>query len=205
MQLSPRGCWLVAGFAVLTACVVAVTGPGATAQTSPDAPGRLTADSLGEALRSLGLKPTRDRERYDFTFKAVYGSQEWELTMSAVLSQNGDSLWVIAWLDELPRASADVPKTALLRLLANNDRLGKGKFFAYVAANRRFVLQRVVENRNLAAADLRDVLSDLGGSVAETYPYWAVAKWTEEGETPEPPAPLRSVSNDTQYAPVSRQ
>ena len=38
--------------------------------------------------------------------------------MSAVLSQNGQSIWLMAWLDELPRSSAEVPRAALLRLLA---------------------------------------------------------------------------------------
>ena len=103
--------------------------------------------------------------------------------MSAVLSQNGESLWVMAWLDELPASSADVPKTALLRLLANNDRLGKGKFFAYVHENRRFVMQRVMDNQDLSVEKLRDVLQDLGGSVAETYEYWTVDNWASEQPT----------------------
>ena len=84
----------------------------------------------------------------------------------------------MAWLDELPRSAADVPRTALLRLLANNDRMGKGKFFAYIASNRRFVLQRVVENQNMSTAAFRDILKDFGASVVETYPHWSVANWT---------------------------
>ncbi len=103
--------------------------------------------------------------------------------MSAVLSQNGESLWLMAWLDELPKTASAVPKTALLRLLANNDRLGKGKFFAYVHENRRFVMQRVLDNRNLDTGKLRDILQDLGGSVAETYEYWAVEQWTQDQTT----------------------
>jgi hypothetical protein len=218
MQLSPRGWILVGSFAALAAAALALTGAGATAQVftptssaASSAVSRLTTQSLGAHLAAQGLSATRDGERHDFTFKAVYQGQEWELTMSAVLSQNGESLWVMAWLDELPKSSADVSKAALLRLLANNDRLGKGKFFAYVAANRRFVLQRVVENQGLGAPELRDILSDLGGSVAETYPFWAAANW-KNGDEAEfanqpaaPPQILRDASRETQFTPISRQ
>lgn len=175
MKISSRGWVVVGGFAALVMGVAAVAfSPGMAAQSSSAA---LTEDSLGSALKVIGLKPTKNGQRYDFSFKADFQGEEWEFTMSAVLSQNGESLWVMAWLDELPQASADVPKTALLRLLANNDRLGKGKFFAYVHENRRFVMQRVLDNQNLSADKVREALQDLGGSVAETYDYWAVANW----------------------------
>jgi len=181
MTISSRGWCVVGGFAALVVVVASlVFSPGLAAQSSG---GALDVDTLGETLRQIGLKPQRDRQRYDFSFKADFQGEEWEFTMSAVLSQNGESLWVMAWLDELPNSSSDVPKTALLRLLANNDRLGKGKFFAYVHENRRFVIQRVLENDGITPAKLRTVLQDLGGSVAETYDYWAVENWTKPQTT----------------------
>jgi hypothetical protein len=125
----------------------------------------------------MEVKAKLDDKRYDFNFKTVYAGEEWELSMSAVLSQNENSLWVMAWLDELPRSAADVPRTALLRLLANNDRMGNGKFFAYIPTNRRFVLQRIVPNQNMTTASFREILQDLGASVVETYPHWTVANW----------------------------
>ena len=101
--------------------------------------------------------------------------------MSAVLSQDGESIWVIAWLDELPRSAAEVPRAALLRLLAENDRLGNGKFFAYLSGNRRFVLQRVIPNRSITTALFGEVLRDLGSSVVVTQPHWTVANWKSRG------------------------
>jgi hypothetical protein len=181
MMISSRGWFVVGGFGALVLGVAAIAfSPGMAAQSPGE---KLTEESLGTALKTIGLKPKKDRQRYDFSFKADFQNEEWEFTMSAVLSQNGESLWVMAWLDELPQASADVPKTALLRLLANNDRLGKGKFFAYVHENRRFVMQRVLDNQDLSVEKLRDVLQDLGGSVAETYDYWAVESWANEETT----------------------
>jgi hypothetical protein len=179
MRISLRG-WIVLGsiFGLLAALAITRT-PSLQAQTQDTTlrPGQLTEDQLGGLLRAMGLRPKKELKRYDFAFKAVYKGEEWELSMSTVLSQNGQSVWVMAWLDELPKTAADVPRTALLRLLAANDRLGQGKFFAYVPSNRRFVLQRVVDNQNLTTSRFRDILKELGSSVVQTYPQWSVANW----------------------------
>ncbi|MCA9040016.1 MAG: type III secretion system chaperone [Planctomycetaceae bacterium] len=142
---------------------------------------RLTNEDLGTLLRGLGLQPVQEESRFDFQFKAMHKEEEWELSMSAVISQNGKSVWVMAWLDELPKSRADVSQLALLRLLSENDRLGNGKFFAYIASNRRFVMQRVVANENLTAQEFRTILEDLGFSVAQTYPAWNTENWKSPG------------------------
>ncbi|GAB4157322.1 MAG: hypothetical protein Tsb009_34390 [Planctomycetaceae bacterium] len=188
--------------------------PAAAQSTAPQQ-GQLTEQSLGNLIAAMGLKPVKEQKRYDFRFKAILNGEEWELSMSAVLSTNGKSLWVMAWLDELPKSAADVPRTALLRLLASNDRLGKGKFFAYIASNRRFVLQRVIPNENMTTAKFRDVLKDLGATVVVTYPQWSVSNWKNSGnaakqvapngQTPDrsaksnSTAPMRTTSNSTKF------
>ena len=53
--------------------------------------GQLTEESLGNLLDAMGLEPKKEEKRYDFNFKALYQGEEWDLTMSAVLSQNGES------------------------------------------------------------------------------------------------------------------
>lgn len=159
--------------------------PGTSVAQETSAPGQINEADLGNLLKAMGLKPTKTEKRYDFRFKAVIEGEEWELSMSAVLSQNGQSIWVMAWLDELPRSASDVPRTALLRMLSLNDRLGKGKFFAYIASNRRFVLQRVIANEQISTKSFRDDLQDLGVSVAQTYGYWSVANWTQKVSEPQ--------------------
>ena len=171
-----RRTFLTRGAAVAT---VATT---ATVHAAPST-GVLSEDDLGNMLMAMGLKPRKTKSRYDFNFKAVLAGEEWILSMSTVLSQNASSIWTMAWLDELPRSAGDVPRTALLRLLAQNDRLGNGKFFAYIASNRRFVLQRVVENRGMTTAAFQQVLKDLGTSVVETYPHWSVENWKSGGSS----------------------
>ena len=130
-------------------------------------------------IAALGIKPDKQEQRFDFAFKAKMGEEEWELSMSSVLSQDGKTIWVMAWLDPLPESAAAVPRNALLRLLAENDHIGNGKFFAYIPSNRRFVMQKVVPNENMTSAKYKVMLQDLGTSVVETYPIWAVKNWSE--------------------------
>ncbi|MEZ6065091.1 MAG: type III secretion system chaperone [Planctomycetaceae bacterium] len=173
MKLGIRRWVLVA---LLAGLLCSLTHP---AVADGPAPGQLTEDQLGQMIAALGLKPNKVQQRFDFAFAAKLEEEEWQLSMSSVLSQDGEWLWVMAWLDELPKTSAEVPRTALLRLLAENDRLGNGKFFAYIPANRRFVLQVSIPNRDMTSAKLQETLKDLGAAVVETYPLWSVQGWNQ--------------------------
>lgn len=175
---------LAAGLTAVGAGVAAGTSP-LSAQTSAAAAapkGAVTLESLGKLLTSLGLKVTLAESRYDFDFaQKIEKEEEWVHAMSAVLSADARSVWLMAWLEELPQSSADVPRTALLRLLADNDRLGNGHFFAYVADNKHFTLQRVIPNENITAAGLKAALLELGTKVAGMHPHWSVANWKQLG------------------------
>ena len=189
--------------AVVGAALSAVAGPAVmgtaaaqdkpAAAVAPAAKGKLTNESLGTLLKAMALEAKAVEQRYDFNFKATIENAEWELSMSAVLSADGSTLWILAWLDELPKSAADVPRTALLRLLSENDKLGKGKFFAYMASHRRFTLQRVIPNENMTAAAFRLALEDLGQSVVETHPRWSVSNWSST--TSEDPASAQRTGN----------
>jgi len=175
MKLSRRG--------LLTGAAGGVLISGAVARAAEPAAGALTEKSLGEMLETLTLKPDKQQQRYDFAFLAPFDEQKWELSMSAVLSQDGTSIWIMAWLDECPKSATEVPRTALLRLLAENDKLGGGKFFAYIPSNRRFVLQQVIPNESMTAARFKVILQDLGTTVVETHSTWSVAGWNQSTPT----------------------
>jgi hypothetical protein len=172
--------------AVLGVLATGAAAPMAVVAAEADDRSKLSDESLGTLLKAMGFETKLHEKRYDYAFKAVIDDNEWELSMSAVLSQDANSLWIMAWLDELPKSAADVPRTALLRLLADNDKLGKGKFFAYIASNRRFVLQRVIPNDNVTGASLRAALDDLGSTVVATHGHWSVSNW--QSPTQEDPA-----------------
>lgn len=144
-------------------------------------PGGVNQEQLGQLVAALGIKPEQQKERYDFAFRATLDDQEWTLSMSAVLSTDQQSIWIMAWLDELPKNATDVPRNALLRMLATNDAMGNGKFFAYIPNNRRFVLQRSFPNEGMTQAKFRLLLQDLGGTVVETYPVWSTSGWNAAG------------------------
>ena len=204
---------VAAGTAVAQDFAAPAAFPQASAQYSTAATGRLTDESLGELLRSVGLTPKQVDFRHDFRFQADFEGQAWNLRMTAALSRDGESLWLMAWLDELPASAADVPRTALLKMLAANDDLGGNTFYAFLPASRRFVLQRVVPNRNLDAASLIAGLSDLGATVRAQQPIWSTGGWKpveSAGERPVPlpaepaamsgpPAALRHAGNEPNY------
>ena len=177
MELSRRG-FIAAGAVAAAGIAPVITNAAEVAEAAKPKAGELNDELLGTLLQAMGLKPEKVEQRYDFIFRSIHDREEWDLSMTAVMSADTSSIWVMAWLDELPKSAADVPRTALLRLLAANDRLGKGKFFAYVASNRRFVLQRVVPNQNISTRQFADVLKDLGSSVVESYPQWSTAGWS---------------------------
>jgi len=188
MPLRKRA-WLEIGGAALASAGILVgasrlwaadgeSGPGA-AESQSQAAGQVSETELGNLIRAMGAEVKLDDKRFDFSFPARYSKEEWNLSMSAVLSENGKAIWVMAWLDPCPRTAAEVPRTALLKLLAKNDVIGNGKFFAYIPANNRFVLERVIPNENITTARFREVLQDLGAGVVENYPYWSVANWKQ--------------------------
>jgi hypothetical protein len=171
---------------LLPMLLVTTSAGSLKAQEPTDKPkreGQLSEEDLGKVLRAMSLEPTKTEKRYDFAFKNSIRGEEWKFTMSAVLSRDEESLWVMAWLDQVPRKSADVPRESLLRLLAANDRLGNGKFFAFIPSNKRFVLQRVVPNEHMNTRQLYNVLKDLSLSVADEYPVWATANWNPKTKT----------------------
>ncbi len=171
MELSRRG-FFTAGAASVAVPTIAAAHDASASN------GAMSTATLGAMLEAMGLRPKKVEQRYDFAFRSVHDKAEWDLSMTAVLSSDAQSIWIMAWLDELPKSATDIPRTALLRLLAANDRLGNGKFFAYIASNRRFVMQRVVPNSDISTQQFAGLLKDLGSSVVDYHPHWSTANWS---------------------------
>ncbi len=161
---------------------VAATALAAAEEKAPAAGSALTLDGLGKLLSAMGLKVTKEKSQYNFTFPAKL-DVEWNMTMSAVLSTDEESIWLMAWLNELPKSAADVPRTALLRLLAENDKMGKA-FFAYMPSTRRFVLERVIDNEDITTESIKEDILELARYVIDTQSVWSVSEWKQSGSSP---------------------
>ncbi len=214
MRTPSRTWWIIGGFVLASSCTLAAAhqlraadpgGGHAAAPAEQSVPGHLSQEELGTLIRAMGIQVKLDERRFDFSFPATYNKEPWTLSMSAVLSENGNTVWVMAWLDQCPKTAAEVPRTALLRLLAKNDTLGNGKFFAYIPANTRFVLERVVSNENMTTARFREVLQDLGAAVVENYPYWSVANWTKPAQSRGNESMPQSRANTSEQPPSETQ
>ena len=175
------------GVGALLIVLMAVTVDWSTAAEGTSS-GAVDPDGLAKMLTTIGVKPRRAGTRLDFDLKSQRNGQEWNFAMSAVLSQDQQTIWVVAWLEELPRPASKVPAAALLRLLSANDQMGNGKFFAYDRDNRRFLLQQVIANRRITPQRITAALRDVAGSVIDMHSAWSVAEWSRQ------PAPLRQSS-----------
>jgi len=174
--------WLAAGIALMGTWAGARRVSAAEGEGAKPAAGKgtLGLEGLGRMVKAAGLKGTLREKAYDFVYtENDAAGEEWNLSMSAVLSNDEKTIWMMAWLDELPQSSSDVPRTALLRLLADNDMIGNGIFFAYVKSNRRFILQRVIRNENITATSFKTDLDELGLAVMNTYAHWSVRGWKQ--------------------------
>ena len=150
--------------------------------------GAVDPDGLAKMLTVIGVEPRRAGTRLDFDLKSKRNGREWNFAMSAVLSRDQQTIWIVAWLEEMPKSASKVPAAALLRLLSANDRMGNGKFFAYDRTNRRFLLQQVIANRRVTPQRITAALRDVAVSVIDMHSTWSVSEWSRQ------PAPLRQSS-----------
>ena len=153
----------------------------ATNATADD--GQLSVEALGKMLEAMGLKPNKFESSFNFTFP-FKAEIDWNMTMAATMSTDEQGIWLTAFLAELPQSAADVPRTALLRLLAQNDEMGEGIFFAYMPKVRKIVLECMIANEDITSAVFKECLADLATRVAATQQYWNVAEWKQSPTSP---------------------
>ena len=195
----------------------------ASAKKPAAAKGQLSLEALGTLMEAMGLKPTKYESSFNFTFP-FKAEAEWNMTMTATMSTDEMGIWITAYLADMPQTAADVPRTALLKLLAQNDELGDGIFFAYIPKVRKIVLERMIANEGITSASFKESIRELATRVTETQPLWTVSEWkqtpasgstgkesaAEEKSSGEKPAvlngtkdakPIKSANNDS--APVT--
>ena len=58
------------------------------------------------------------------------------------------------------------------------------RFFAYIPATRRFVLERVIDNEEITTASFKEDMLDLARLVIDTQAIWSVSEWKNSGASP---------------------
>lgn len=164
--------------AALAAEKTADTEKPSAKREKPAANGQLTLEALGNLLEAMGLKATKFESSYNFTFP-FKADIEWNMTMSATMSTDELGIWITAYLSEMPQTAADVPRTALLKLLAQNDELGDGIFFAYISKVRKIVMERMIPNEDITSASFKESIRELATRVTETQSLWTVSEWKQ--------------------------
>ena len=97
MELSRRG-FIAAGAAAAASVAPAVSRAAEATVTAQPKAGELNNELLGTLLQAMGLKPEKVEQRYDFIFRSIHDREEWDLSMTAVMSADNSSIWVMAWL-----------------------------------------------------------------------------------------------------------
>ena len=177
---------LTAGLAALGG-TIAASAFAADKEKSAESPKReksasgksqLSLEALGAMLEAMGFKPQQYESSFNFTFP-FKAEGDWNMTMSATMSTDELGIWITAYLSDMPQTSADVPRTALLKLLAQNDELGDGIFFAYIPKVRKIVLERMIPNEAITSASFKESIRELATRVVETQPLWTVSEWKQ--------------------------
>ncbi len=137
----------------------------------------LDFEQLGDMLEKMGLEPYHAQVRYDFQFRAELDGQEIELSLSAMLRDEGSRVYVIAWLDPLP--AGVIPGSPLLEMLSRNEEMGQGLQFAYSKQTGRFLLSKTIPNKDITAELLTTVFQDVSLSVTENWSTWSTSNWSK--------------------------
>lgn len=163
-------------FAMTVTTLLALTLTGLTqADTPPATPtpakatdGAITDAQLGEMLTNLGMEPkpgTYKSGAQYYDVKVV--TKDYDLNVRLGLSPNKRSIWLMAYLGDLP---ANVPVERLKGLLeAINSKTGKMQFRL---TGNQLKADQPLDNVGVTPARLRRELDDFGAALQETGHLW---------------------------------
>ena len=146
------------------------------------------------------------QRRHDFLYRVDLVDQEMELFFSTYLTVDNSQLRIRAWLDPLP--SDKVPSEPLLKLLARNIEMRTGMHFGYSVEAKRFLIEAVLENEAVTAAQTRVTLDHISREVADTWALWSTTEWTPASAprrvAEKPELDSRALSSDQFEMPLRR-
>jgi hypothetical protein len=159
--------------AFLSSVVVAaslISGLASRSYLDP-APDALTNDSLKTVLDGLGLEPKALSKGY---LVALKPKGAWVVNMQLVLSPSGTKLGFNANLGQVPDVTA-VTADQWRTLLERNATI-EPTFFYFDPEAKKLYLHRVLDNRGLTPAILRQEIDTFSNSVVDTEADWKFTK-----------------------------
>jgi len=160
--------FLAFGAAALTSLRAQDAGTDATAKPAEDGQ-VLTDESLSQILIGLGYEPKKLSHGYLITFK----QDTWTLNIQVRLSDNQTKLGMNANLGVVDEDSVTAEQWK--NLLAANGDIDPSVFY-YDKEQKKLYIHRVLDNRALTPAFLKDQIDRFATDIRSTEKLWAFTK-----------------------------
>jgi len=130
----------------------------------------LTYQSLGDALRQIGITPEDDKTAYSMKVKATTADQtDWTFVIAASLSKDQSVIWITASLCQIDQNGTPSAQ-ALMDLLTANGQMGLS--FFVLDPQHTLVLQQPLANTNITPQMLGADLKSFFDCLKATEPLW---------------------------------
>jgi hypothetical protein len=155
---------------ILWAAAVSASRLGAQDEVRPAARGVLTDTSLSQMLTEMAYEPKKLKQGYVVAIK----QGEWTYNVQFVISPNREKLGLNANMGSVEDAST-VTAAQWMNLLAANTDIAPS-FFYYNKNNHTLYMHRVLDNRFITQAILRQQVDAFTANIKETAELWKFTK-----------------------------
>lgn len=173
MESKKRTVPVVAMFAIVlwasTALFSAVKAQQTGTESRPSSQA-LTADGLQKTLEDMGLEPKKLSKGLLISIKR----DTWTYNMQLAISPDGSKIGMNANLGEIPKLE-DVTAAQWLALLEQNEEIDPSTFYVS-KANQKLYIHRVMDNRAISSAYLRQQVDNFCANIRDTQKYWGFTK-----------------------------
>ena len=144
--------------------------------------GVLTAENIKEKLENLGFEPKHNGNTpADIYYRINLNRDDYRFALDVGLSKNGQNVWFLAPLRQLPEPK-DVRPDILEKMLALNDKIGPTHMS--MGSNRMLYLNVAIENRDITPVRLRQVIDSFCNDIRGSESLWNPSRYPDLSPTP---------------------
>ena len=130
----------------------------------------LTADGLQKMLDDMGLTPKKLSAGFLISIKR----DSWTYNIQVALSPDGSKIGMNANLGSVPKLE-EVNAAQWLSLLEENEEMDPSAFYVS-KTNQKLYIHRVMDNRAISSAYLRQQVDNFCANIKDTQKYWSFTK-----------------------------